>query len=236
MIYSYKTLDLQVKDVDRKEGIVSGYFSAFNIKDADGDVIHKGAFERSISDWMPKGRIKHLLNHDPSKPLGKILELKEDDYGLFYRSQIGKHDLGMDFIKMVESDLIKEHSIGFNDLTPTDKRKGEGANNITNVKLYEGSSLTSWGANEFTPLIEMKGVNKIDALAARVKAFERFVANTDATDETIELCLIQIKQLSQVIELMSSTPAAEAPEQPKQKDDEQTINNIKKIFIQYGKC
>jgi hypothetical protein len=236
MIYSYKTLDLQVKDVDRKEGIVSGYFSAFNIKDADGDVIHKGAFERSIGDWMPKGRIKHLLNHDPSKPLGKLLELKEDDYGLFYRSQIGKHDLGMDFIKMVESDLIKEHSIGFNDLTPTDKRKGEGANNITNVKLYEGSSLTSWGANEFTPLIEMKGVNKIDALAARVKAFERFVANTDATDETIELCLIQIKQLSQVIELMSSTPAAEAPEQPKQKDDEQTINNLKKIFIQYGKC
>ena len=236
MIYNYKTLELEVKDVDRKEGIVSGYFAAFGIKDSDGDIIHKGAFDRSIQDWMPKGRIKHLLNHDPSKPLGKIIELKEDEYGLFYRSQIGKHDLGRDFIKMVESDLIKEHSIGFNDLTPTDKRKGDGFMNITNVKLYEGSSLTSWGANEFTPLLEMKGMDKAEALAKRVKAFERFVANTDATDETIQLCMIQIKQLGQVIEMMSSTPAAIAPEQPKHDNSEVIINQIKQAFQQYGKC
>lgn len=236
MIYNYKTLELEVKDVDRKEGIVSGYFAAFGIKDSDGDVIHKGAFDRSIQDWMPKGRIKHLLNHDPSKPLGKLIELKEDDYGLFYRSQIGKHDLGRDFVKMVESELIKEHSIGFNDLTPSDKKKGEGFANITNVKLYEGSSLTSWGANEFTPLLEMKGEDKVAVLQKRIKAFEKFVATTTATDETIELCLIQIKQLSQIIETMSSTPAATAPEQPKQsKDavDDNQIHSLQNIFSQW---
>jgi HK97 family phage prohead protease len=235
MIYNYKTLELEVKDVDRKEGIVTGYFAAFNIKDADGDIIHKGAFDRSIQDWMPKGRIKHLLNHDPGKPLGKILELKEDEYGLFYRSQIGKHDLGRDFIKMVESDLIKEHSIGFNDLTPTDRRKGDGFNNITNVKLYEGSSLTSWGANEFTPLLEMKGMSKVEALASRVKAFEKFVANTDATDETIELCILQIKQLAQIIETMSSTPTAQALEQPKQSKEavNETLNHSLKSLQEW---
>jgi len=235
-MYKYKILEMEVKDVDRKEGIVSGYFSAFNVKDSDGDVIHPGAFQRSIDDWQPKGRIKHLLNHDPSKPLGKIVELKEDDYGLFYRSQIGKHDLGRDFVKMVESDLIKEHSIGFNDLTPVDKRKGEGFNNITNVKLFEGSSLTAWGANEFTPLIEMKGMDKLDALNKRMRAFEKFIKNSDATDETIELCLIQIKQLAQIIETMSSTPAAEAPEQPKEsKDavDETIIHSLQNIFSQW---
>jgi hypothetical protein len=131
---------------------------------------------------------------------------------------------------MVESDLIKEHSIGFNDLTPADGKKGDGYNNITNVKLYEGSSLTAWGANEFTPLVEMKGESKIDILAQRVKAFEKFVATTDATDETIQLCLIQIKQLAQIIETMSSTSTAIASEQPKQsKDaviDSLTITNI----------
>jgi HK97 family phage prohead protease len=216
MIYNYKTLELEVKDVDRKEGIVSGYFSAFNVKDSDGDVIHKGAFSKTISEMYPKGRIKHLLNHDPSKPLGKLIELKEDDYGLFYRSQIGKHDLGRDFIKMVESELIKEHSIGFNDLTPSDKKRGDGFMNITEVKLYEGSSLTAWGANEFTPLVELKGETKIDALNNRMKAFERFVKNSDATDETLELCLIQIKQLVQIIETMSSTQAEQSPEPPKE--------------------
>ena len=217
MIYNYKTLELEVKDVDKKEGIVSGYFSAFNIKDADGDIIHPGAFSKTIGDLFPKGRIKHLMNHNPSQPLGKILELKEDSYGLFYRSQIGTHALGRDFIKMVESDLIKEHSIGFNDLTPEDKRKGDGFNNITEVKLYEGSSLTAWGANEFTPLVEMKGVNKLESIMDRVKNLEKFVRSTDATDETVELLLIQIKQLSQIIETMSSTQAADkAPEPPKE--------------------
>jgi HK97 family phage prohead protease len=233
-MYKYKILEMEVKDVDRKEGIVSGYFSAFNVKDSDGDVIHPGAFTKTIADLFPKGRIKHLLNHDPSKPLGKILELKEDDYGLFYRSQIGKHSLGLDFIKMVESDLIKEHSIGFNDLTPRDKKNAETHNNITEVKLYEGSSLTAWGANEFTPLIEMKGLDKIELLSNRMRAFESFVKNSDATDETIELCIIQIKQLGQVIETMISTQAAENALEPQKGSNEakdlNNISNIKNYF------
>lgn len=226
MIYNYKTLELEVKDVDRKEGIVSGYFAAFNIKDSDGDIIHPGAFSKTISEMFPKGRVKHLLNHNPSQPLGKIIELKEDSYGLFYRSQIGTHSLGRDFIKMVESDLIKEHSIGFNDLTPRDRKSGEGHNNITEVKLYEGSSLTAWGANEFTPLVEMKGISKVDAIAERVKNLEKFVRATDATDETVELLLIEIKQLSQIIETMSSTQAVEKTPEPQKESKEAVIDSL----------
>jgi uncharacterized protein len=193
MIYGYKTLELEVKDVDKKEGIISGYFSAFGVKDADGDVIHPGAFSRSIQEWGPeaKGRIKHLMNHNPSQPLGKILELKEDGYGLFYRSKIGSHSLGLDFIKMVESGLIREHSIGFQDLTPEGKRKGDDCNNMTDVKLYEGSSLTAWGANEFTHITDLKESPE------RIKLLEKFIRETDATDETIEKCIAYINELKQ---------------------------------------
>jgi HK97 family phage prohead protease len=231
MIYSYKTLELQIKDVDRKEGIVSGYFSAFNIKDADGDIILPGAFTKTVGEMFPKGRIKHLMNHDPSKPLGKLLDLKEDSYGLFYTSKIGSHSLGTDFIKMVESDLIREHSIGFKDLTPEGKKKGQNANNITEVMLYEGSSLTAWGSNEFTPLVEMKGSK--EELADRISKFEKFVRNTDATDETIELCLIHIKQLSQVIENMSSTQAAAEALEPQKGMNDVDISKIKNVFQEW---
>lgn len=233
MIYNYKTLELEVKDVDRKEGIVSGYFSAFNIKDADGDIIRPGAFKQSIQEWGPdgKGRVKHLLNHDPSKPLGKIVELKEDDYGLFYRSQIGKHDLGRDFVKMVESDLIKEHSIGFNTLK-SQKNDSEGANDLLHLKLYEGSSLTAWGANEYTPLVEMKS-GKLETLKDRMHKFEKFVRNTDASDDTIELCLLQIKQLSQIIETMSSgflaAEAEDLPKESKEAVDQKFIDSLKSL-------
>jgi len=68
MIYNYKSFEANVKDVDSKKGEVSGYFSAFGMVDSDGDIMMPGAFKRSIQDWGPeaKGRVKHLLNHDPS--------------------------------------------------------------------------------------------------------------------------------------------------------------------------
>jgi len=209
MIYGYKRFDNQVKDVDAKKGIVTGYFSSFNIKDSDGDIIRPGAFKNSIQDWFPKGRIKHLMNHSPSMPLGKITELKEDDFGLYYESQIGKHTLGQDFIKMVESDLIKEHSIGFN---VRNKRKSADGMELTDIILFEGSSLTAWGANEHTPLMGMKSLN---ANVDRLKALEKFVKSSDASDETIELLILEIKQLNQVIADMQGTPPAdEVPAYP----------------------
>lgn len=231
MIYKYKQQDLEIKDIDAKQGIITGYFSAFGNIDSDGDIMMPGAFKRSIQDWGPeaKGRIKHLMNHDPSQPLGKILELKEDGYGLYYRSQIGKHRLGQDFIKMVESDLIKEHSIGFRTLR---EQKSDTANEIHEVMLFEGSSLTAWGANEATPVINMKSITSVEDLKETIRNFEKFIRYSDVTDETIDLCLIKVRQLAQAVEMMSSTQVTKAePEQPKtnQVPVDSLINIIKNI-------
>ena len=225
MIYNYKAFDLEVKDVDAKSGVVAGYFSAFGMVDSDGDILMPGAFKRSIQDWGVEGkqRIKHLLNHNPSQPLGKLTVLNEDNYGLYYESKIGSHQLGKDFIKMVESGLIGEHSIGFKTLR---EQKGSDANEIHDVMLFEGSSLTAWGANENTPLIGMKGIKNMDKIQDQIKAFEKFIRDSDVTDETIDLCLIKVKQLAQTVEQMqtSSTLAAEAPLQ--QKDDSKEFEQL----------
>lgn len=228
MIYVYKNQNLEVKDVDAKQGIVSGYFSAFGMVDSDGDIMMPGAFKRSIQDWGPdaKGRIKHLLNHDPSKPLGKIMELKEDNYGLFYRSQVGKHQLGQDFVKMVESGLISEHSIGFRTLR---EQKNDSANEIHEVMLFEGSSLTAWGANEHTPMLGIKSIKNIDEIKEQIRNFEKFIRNSDVTDETIELCLIKVRQLAQAVEQMSSTKAT--VEEPKQQKGEERVDVSSLISI-----
>lgn len=228
MIYNYKHQSLEVKDIDQKQGIVSGYFSAFGMVDSDGDIIMPGAFKRSIQDWGPeaKGRIKHLLNHDPSKPLGKIMELKEDGYGLLYRSKVGNHSLGQDFIKMVESGLIAEHSIGFRTLR---EQKSDTANEIHEVMLFEGSSLTAWGANEHTPLLGIKSIKNIDQVKEEIRTFEKFIRNSDATDETIELCLIKVRQLAQAVEQMSSTKATD--EEPEQQKEEKQLDVSSLITI-----
>ena len=216
MIYNYKSFNLEVKDVDTKQGIVSGYFSAFGNVDSDGDIMMPGAFKRSIQDWGPegKGRIKHLLNHDPSKPLGKIQVLKEDNYGLYYESKIGSHALGADYVKMIESGLIAEHSIGFKTLR---EQKANEGNQIHEVMLFEGSSLTSWGANEATPLLGMKNMGTIEQLQDQIKSFEKFIRNSGVTDETIDLCMLKVKQLAEMVERMSSTKAVdETPAQQKE--------------------
>jgi len=197
-------------DADPKLGIVTGYFSHFNNVDSDGDIIKKGSFAKTIKEQGPAStqpRIKHLLNHDPAQPLGKLLNLKEDATGLLYESQVGTHNLGQDFIKMVESGLITEHSIGFKVMKRNQiqsyedymKNSLKGWYEISEVKLYEGSSLTAWGANPLTPITSLKSDFDVDLVISQMAAIEKFCRNSDATDDTIEMLLLHSKQLTQFI-------------------------------------
>lgn len=214
-IYLYKNLLIpaQIKDADGKKGIVTGYFSHFNNVDSDGDIIRRGAFTKTILENGPKSsqpRIKHLQNHNPYQPLGQLQNLEEDNTGLAYESQIGTHALGQDFIKMIESNLITEHSIGYQTVKRNQLQEYTGYMQnpdlgwweITEVKLWEGSSLTAWGSNSRTPLTGLKGKDRedeIQELVNRQKNIEKFCRNTTATDETIELLLLENKQLTQLI-------------------------------------
>lgn len=221
-IYAYKnqSIGASFKDADAKKGIVTGYFSKFDNVDSDGDIIRKGAFAKTIREQGPASsqpRIKHLMNHNASQPLGKLLDLKEDATGLTYESQIGTHSLGVDFIKMVESGLITEHSIGFRTIKRNQlqdyqgymKNPSKGWFELTELALMEGSSLTAWGANPLTPLTGLKGAIDIDKIAEQQKAIEKFCKDSTATDETIEMLLLHSKQLSQyIIDLKTNQPAA----------------------------
>jgi HK97 family phage prohead protease len=211
-----EVLSAEIMDMNPKQGIVTGYFSKFNNVDSDGDIIRPGAFTKTIRENGPDSalpRIKHLLNHDPSLPLGVLKSLTEDAYGLAYESQVGSHEGGEDFIKMVESGLITEHSIGFKIIKRNQIQSYEnylknpqlGQYEITEIKLYEGSSLTAWGANPLTPITSLKSLNDVDLLIAKHEAIEKFCRSTSATDDTIQMLLLHSKQLAQLILDMKST-------------------------------
>lgn len=211
-IYDYKDFSegAMISDVDTKKGIVSGYFSKFDNIDYGGDIIRRGSFSKTIQENGPQSlrpRIKHLQNHDITQPLGLILSLQEDNYGLAYESKIGSHTLGQDFVKMVDSGLITEHSIGYK-VIKGNKMK-DGGIDITEIKLWEGSSLTAWGANPMTPITSMKSLFDFDYLEKRQKAIEKFCKNSTASDETIELLLIELKQLTQYIISNNATKSTE---------------------------
>jgi HK97 family phage prohead protease len=208
-------LTASIKDMDVKQGIVTGYAASFNTLDADRDIIMPGAFSKTIKEQGPgsvQPRIKHLLNHNTSQPLGVPQMLKEDGNGLYYESKIGSNAVAVDFMKMVDSGLITEHSIGFNTVRKTvqnpDADWKEQKTQIHEVKLYEFSSLTAWGSNQYTPLIGMKTLKTVeDRIENLIKAIDKGTfTDTTFLFLTDELLFLQ-KAFKDI-----TTPAAVAPE------------------------
>ena len=155
-----KILQYKVADIDVKQRLVKAYFSAFNNEDNEGDVLTPGAFTKTMNENGPKGRdiIRHFLNHEFKSnpgvlPIGKIKELGEDSHGGFFVSKMARTNSGNDIYSLYEDGFINSHSMGFQII----KQKVEKAiRYITEIKLFEVSTVTTWAANDNTPTIEVK--------------------------------------------------------------------------------
>lgn len=218
-----KSIPVDVKDIDKKDRIVKGYFASFDTLDSDGDIFQKGVFAKSIAENGPtseKKRIKHLFNHWDT--VGVIQELKEDDRGLYFISKMGRHTLGEDVLKMYEDGIVTEHSVGFK---TTSEVKKDSANIITEAVLWEGSSLDKWGANMNTPAL--KSVETVSELRRRIATLEKALRDGTYTDETFVELEIQLKFIQQYLEETTET-GHDAPLPPENKADlSKIINNLK---------
>lgn len=220
-VYQVKSFEAEVKDVDMAARTVVQAYTRYDVEDSDKEFGRKGMFNKTWKENF--SRVKHLLNHDTTKPVGKIEQLWDDTTYAYYKSKVGTHQLGDDFIKMADSGLITEASYGFQTIKANDLK--DGTRELLEVKLWEVSALTAWGANQYTPIISLtKSMDKqeqSDKVGARIKALERFCKGSTATDETIELLLLELKQLQQLfIDLTKSTKAADEALEPEKKGDE----------------
>jgi len=224
MWFVKKGLNQGFTDSDMKQGIVSGYFAVFGNKDLDGDVIEPGAFTKTIMERGPQGKqlIKYLLDHDKNKVVAKINNLYEDNKGLRYEAKIGMHAAGQDFQKMIESELINQHSFGFRTIKEQFDQEAK-ANLIKEVMMYEGSAVQFLGANPETTFIDLK--SEADAFEY-LDRLEKFVKTSDATDETLEKLENQLKSLLEF--LKPASPTLEIKEADKVEII--TINELKKQF------
>lgn len=217
-----KGLNQGFADADMKQGVVSGYFAVFGNKDLDGDIIEPGAFTKTIMERGPQGKqlIKYLLDHDKNKVVAKITNLYEDNKGLRYEAKIGSHAAGQDFQKMIESELINQHSFGFRTIKEQFDQEAK-ANLIKEVMMYEGSAVQFLGANPETTFIDLKSETEAFEYLSRL---EKFVKTSDATDETLEKLENQLKSLLEILK------PAEATLEVKKADhvDIITINELKK--------
>jgi HK97 family phage prohead protease len=230
-MYQIKSFEGKAQDVDLKQGIITSYWSTFDVIDSDNDIIERTAFNKTISERGPKGsnRIMFLWQHNPTMPLGKPMELYTDSKGLIGVTKIVDTSYGADALKLYESGVINEHSIGFNVIKESydEQRK---ANRIQEVKLWEGSAVT-WGANEFTPVISGKS-----ELTDRSKAVEYYDTLCKAfysgtfTDDTFHILEAQKKHIETL--LSASLDAKQEPAQSTPTVDVQA-EQLKQLFQQF---
>ena len=154
MNYIIKSYGLELNDMDEK-GTVLFYASQFDNVDADGDIIRRGAFTKTLKE--NKERIRYLNQHRTDQQLGVILDAREDDAGLLVKSAINLNkemgrDVYEDYRMALKYSRSVEHSIGFY----TIKERGDDPREILEAKLMEASYVT-WGSNPNTPLLSVKG-------------------------------------------------------------------------------
>ena len=159
----YKSLSKEIKDIDEKQGIVKVYANAFNNRDEDKQVSLPGSFTKTLKENL--GRMKWFLNHGYGNDfvlLGTpfIDGGQQDSFGLLATNkfnmskQIAK-DIFEDYKIYAEFGRTLEHSIKVEPVK-VDRIEDKGdpekeTEYVSEWKMWEMSTLTTWGSNEKTP-------------------------------------------------------------------------------------
>lgn len=209
------------------------YLSKFNVIDSDKDIIRKGAFAKSIMERGPESnsnrKIAFLRYHNWEKPIGKFLELNEDELGLFGVAKLSSSTDGMDALADYKDGIIREHSIGFRYIQDKIKFVDVGNDNsyydVTEVQLYEGSAVM-FGANEYTNTVQVaKSEEKIDQalkIHNEINLIGKALSSGNGSDERLYQLEMKLKYLNaRMFELAKMEPfdakhsVIEPIEQPK---------------------
>lgn len=184
---------IALKDLDIKQNIVSFYYSSAGEKDRQGDIVEIGAHKGTKVDH----NLKHFKNHNKDLIPGVITEVGIDQKGAFARSQLMPSTVGKDTLIEYEYGAITQHSFMFQ-VTKEQFSKELNANVITELKTWEVSTLTAWGANEFTNTIDLKSLESQDVLEM-MKAINNILSKSSISDEKGKSLEIEYEKMKQFV-------------------------------------
>jgi HK97 family phage prohead protease len=159
------------------QGVYEGYFSVFGNVDDGGDVIHPGAFAKTIQE---RGRrVKVFYAHDWNKLIGPPPEvLMEDSKGLFARGRLTLDSFwGREVWALMKDGALTEGSIGY-EAVKFDYDES-GIRNLREVKLYEISPVPL-GMNALTELRAVKAAQVLAQVKRAIPPHTTEMAPEDA--------------------------------------------------------
>jgi len=225
MNFIYKAAPLgELSDYDEKNSVVKGYGSYFDNKDADNDVIMRGAYQKTIKENGE--RVKYLYQHNMMQPIGKMNELYEDEKGLMFVAEVPKTQLGKDVIELMKAGVITENSVG---ILPIQKEDRGDYRELKEVKLFEISAVTL-AANDQAKIMDVKGSKVIDDIYKRYDNLCKLIRKGNISDEmgyAIEAEIYKLKSLF----IDATQPVIETTEPVEQKSEfdvyKYLLNNLK---------
>lgn len=166
-VREYKAFKFELESTG-ENGEFSGYAAVFGNRDNGDDIIEKGAFSKTIRDDFD--RIKILSQHNECElPIGRPLELREDEKGLYIRGRISDTQKGRDIQTLLKDGVLNELSIGYDAVT-FDFDSEEGVRHLKEIKLWEVSIVT-WAMNDQAKIDEVKSLAeelKLEAKAGKI--------------------------------------------------------------------
>jgi HK97 family phage prohead protease len=139
-----KTFDFNIQKAEKNT--FEGYASTFGNVDRDGDIVEKGAFQSSLKNHV-------LVLYQHQEPIGKAIEMKEDDHGLYVKAKISDTERGKEVMTLIKDGVISRLSIGFDikdfEYTPEGRI-------LKDVDLLEFSAV-AFPANPLAAITNAKG-------------------------------------------------------------------------------
>ena len=209
LTHEYKSFSFQLESADGESGEFSGYAAVFGNVDSGGDIIERGAFSETIREDFD--RIKILSQHnDCELPIGRPLELREDDKGLYIRGKISDTQKGRDIKTLLKDGVLNELSIGYDTVT-ADYDGESGIRHLKEIKLWEVSIVT-WAMNDQAKIEDVKSL--AEELRREAKAGKITQGRLNALKPFIAVVRELVEILGPFLE--PSTQAPEDPEPTKQ--------------------
>lgn len=157
---------------DNGENVISieGYASTNDV-DRQGDVVPSGVWQKGLSNYLKNPVI--LAYHDHAKPIGRMVDHKVDEKGLWIKASIS--DAAGDIYKLVKNGILTAFSIGFRVMDAEYNSAAE-VFVIKDLELHE-ISVVSVPANQNTLFSLAKAFNN----AAEFELFkQQFAPNSES--------------------------------------------------------
>lgn len=170
-----KTLDVEIKAIgDDGDGRFQAYASTFDVIDSYGDMVVRGAFEESLKDYGASGEgiplyWRHRMD-DPFMLIGKTLEAKEDEHGLWVDCSLLDTNNAKQVHALLKAGLVKQMSFAYDivEAAWVERKPEDGGSyyELRQLKIHE-VSVVPVGANQDTEILAVKSAR--DAAISALK-------------------------------------------------------------------